>query len=90
MTAGHHPGYTMGMPTVWMKFQLPDEESEYLDAAFGTQMSLALWDIDEGLRTAIKYNSDDLPSEALEGVEHARNIVHDVLSERGLHRLLGY
>ena len=80
----------MHMPTVWMKFQLPEEEQEYLEASSSVAMSHALSCICEDLRSAIKYNPDKLSDEQREGVEHARNIVMDELSERGLLRLIGY
>lgn len=78
------------MPTVWMKFQLPEEEQEYLETSFGTALCHAMICICEDLRSAIKHNPHDLTAEQREGVEHARDIVMDELSERGLLRLIGY
>lgn len=78
------------MPTVWIKFQLPEEEQEYLEASFGTSFCHAMLRICEDLRAAIKYNPNHLTEEQQEGVEHARDIVMDELSERGLLRLIGY
>ena len=48
------------MPTVTIRYTLPDEQADYDAARLGTAACRTLWDIDQGLRSLLKHNE---PSE---------------------------
>ena len=43
------------MPTVTIRYTLPDEQSEYDAARLGSEALSALWDIDQWCRSRIKH-----------------------------------
>jgi phenylpyruvate tautomerase PptA (4-oxalocrotonate tautomerase family) len=48
------------MPTVTIRYTLPDEQHEYDAARLGRAACGTLWDIDQGLRSLLKHGE---PSE---------------------------
>jgi hypothetical protein len=46
------------MPELTIKYQLPEEENEFRYANNGLNYLLTLYDIDQYLRSQIKYNGD--------------------------------
>lgn len=51
------------MPTVTVRYRLPDEQADYDAARLGNQMASVLWDIDQRLRALLKHGQ---PSEETE------------------------
>ena len=49
------------MPTVTIRYTLPDEQAEFDAAQLGSKMAALLWDIDQHCRTVVKYEQE--PSE---------------------------
>lgn len=43
------------MPTVTLRYRLPDEQGEYDAARLGSEALAALWKIDQWCRNRIKY-----------------------------------
>ena len=43
------------MPTAILRFTLPEEESEFNAASQGRAAKVALWDIDQRLRSLLKH-----------------------------------
>lgn len=43
------------MPTATLRFTLPEEESEFKTAQQGRAAKVALWDIDQRLRSLLKH-----------------------------------
>jgi hypothetical protein len=64
------------MPHVTLKFTLPEEEPEFRYATLGRDALLALWDVDQRCRSALKYGE---PSE--ETAEMLREIREMIPSE---------
>ena len=48
------------MPTATLRFQLPEEEAEFRSATQGRAAKVALWEIDQRLRSLLKHGE---PSE---------------------------
>lgn len=70
------------MPTVTMSFNLPDEREEYLQASQGTDAHLVLWDLDQWLRSKIKYTElSDVEEQCFDAT---RKHLHDLLTERNV------
>lgn len=49
------------MPTVTIRYRLPDEQADYDAARLGSQMASLLWDIDQHCRKVVKHEME--PSE---------------------------
>jgi hypothetical protein len=45
------------MPTVTLRYRLPDEQAEYDAARLGSEALAALWDIDQWCRNRIKHET---------------------------------
>ena len=43
------------MPTVTIRYSLPDEQHQYDAARLGIKMAIALWDIDQRCRALLKH-----------------------------------
>lgn len=54
-----------------LKFQLPDEQSEFKDAQDGTKLRCLLWELDQHLRNEIKHNNKPY--------EEVRTFLHECL-----------
>ena len=51
------------MPTVTIRYSLPDEQADYDAARLGRQMVAVIWEIDQRLRSLLKHGD---PSEETE------------------------
>ena len=51
------------MPTITVRYSLPDEQADYDAARLGRDACAALWDIDQRLRSLLKHGE---PSEETE------------------------
>ena len=65
-----------------LEFNLPDERNEYLCAARGSQYVAALEELDNYLRSRLKY--EELDDSVYEALEKARNKLHEELGARDL------
>lgn len=66
-----------------LEFNLPDDEHEFNMAITGSKWSLVAWDIDQYLRTRMKYE-DSISDEQYKAVEAARKKLRDIISNYGL------
>ena len=68
-----------------LEFNLPEEEQEHKDALDGTAWKLAMWDLDQILRNALKYGSEDRCENNRDAVfEYIRKELHDTLEHHKL------
>jgi hypothetical protein len=68
------------MPEAVLKFKLPEEEQEHRDAIEGTSWKLAMWDLDQILRKALKYGSSELCEDSRDAAfEYIRKELYDSL-----------
>lgn len=63
------------MPQITIQYNLPDENHEYECARLGRQMSAALWDIDQRLRSILKHG--DPSAETAQLAEEIRQMIRD-------------
>ena len=61
------------MPTVTIRYTLPDEQAEYDAARLGSEALAALWDIDQWCRDRIKHG-DPVAGE-LHALEYVRAMI---------------
>lgn len=68
-----------------LKYDLPDEQSEFEDAVNGTKWKLSMWELDQWLRAQYKYMPDVEYSEAAyNAYEKSRERLFEILNENGL------
>jgi hypothetical protein len=61
-----------------------DDRQAHLRAVKSLDMVLVLWEMDQELRSKIKYASDDTPDDVINTYEKIRTNLHQLLSEHGL------
>jgi hypothetical protein len=64
-----------------LEFNLPEEDDEFRTAVDGHRWRLVVTDLDEALRTSLKYNEDEKHHS---GLLEARNTLNRLLEEYGL------
>jgi hypothetical protein len=67
------------MPKATLEFNLPEEEQEHRDAIEGTMWKLAVWDLDQILRDALKHGCDQCEDKRDAAFEHIRKELHTIL-----------
>lgn len=65
-----------------LKFNLPEEGVGYLSAINGGKWKAVVWDIDQSLRSKIKYES--ISDDALKHLEDIRSSLHEFIGSYGL------
>ena len=63
------------MPTVTIRYTLPDEQRDFDAARLGNQMQVALWDIDQRCRALLKHG--DPSEETARLAEEIRQMIRD-------------
>lgn len=61
------------MPTVTIRYTLPDEQAEYDAARQGAEAKSVLWDIDQRLRSLLKHGEPGKEAERL--AEQIRDMI---------------
>lgn len=69
-----------------LKFNLPEDTYEFNSAVNGAKYRSSLFDLDQTLRSKIKYN-ENLTHEQMEIYEEIRNLLHEVLEDNGVNNL---
>jgi len=67
-----------------LEFNLPEEQEQFEDASNGWKWSHAMWQLDQYLRTKVKYASDDAHEESIHAFAEAREELHRILREDNL------
>ena len=67
-----------------LKFNLPEEQTEFNNAVNGAKWSLVAWELDQWLRSQIKYSPDEMSQEAYDAFEQCRDKLHEIKGEYGL------
>ena len=62
-----------------LKYNLPEEQEEFLTAQNGSTYKLILWELDQWLRNKIKYEDIDNIK-----TQEVRDKLHDLLLENGI------
>ena len=64
-----------------LEFNLPEEHDEHLNALQGLSWQMALYEVDQHLRSIVKHG-DDLHKG--EWAQEIRDLIYDKLADRGL------
>ena len=68
-----------------LKFDLPDDKTEFEVASKAMDWSILAWDIDQYIRNRLKYQTEKLQTtSANEELELLRNELHDLMEVSGL------
>lgn len=67
-----------------LEFNLPEEQEYFEDASNGWKWQHAMWQLDQFLRTKVKYASDDASEESINAFQEARDELHRILNEENL------
>ena len=63
-----------------LKFNLPEDEVEYKNAVKSSNMYTALWEIDQWLRSQLKYN-DSLTQEEYDTYQKTREEFYRIINQ---------
>ena len=68
-----------------LKFDLPDDKTEFESATKAMDWAILAWDIDQYIRNRLKYQSEKLDtSSANKELELLRNELHELMEDNGL------
>lgn len=68
---------------VTLEFTLPEEREEMEQAVKGHEYAAALVELDNNLRSLIKYNTE-LADDYVAGLQRARDILHQSIADHGV------
>jgi hypothetical protein len=72
------------MAKVTLEFDAVEEAHEIRDALDGWKWKMAMWDLDQELRSTLKYQ-DDLSPELDQAYESLRKKIREILDNHNLH-----
>jgi len=61
-----------------LKFTLPDEQSDFELAVNGYKWSLVAWELDQWLRSQIKYAPEEMSQDVYDAFEQCRDKLHEI------------
>ncbi len=72
------------MPVATLTFNLPEEEPEFRQAVNASSWQLICWELDQHLRSEVKYASDETPEVVTEALQLVREFLREQMIENGL------
>ena len=72
------------MPELTIKYQLPEEEVDFRYASNGVNYLLALWDMDQYLRSEIKWNGDSYTDKEYELLGNIRDQLYRCVAKHNV------
>ena len=67
-----------------LKFDLPDDQDEYVIATQASAMHSVLWDMDQWLRSQTKYAPDDMSEDTYKAFELCREQLREFINNNGI------
>ena len=67
-----------------LKFNLPDDHTEFDSAIRGLDWSHAMWDLDQWLRSQIKHPAEGMSDDTYKAFEDTRDKLYEILNENQL------
>jgi hypothetical protein len=71
------------MAKATITFTLPEEQVDFHDAVHASDYKMVLWDLDQRLRSKLKYD-DSLNQSAADAYQEARDMLHGYLNDYGV------
>ena len=72
------------MPIATLTFNLPEDQPEFRAAVNGQSWQALAWEIDQHLRSEVKYASDETPEAVIEALAKVREFLREQMNENGL------
>jgi hypothetical protein len=72
---------SMRRVTIEHVIRSPEDEKELMNQLKNADLRLAMWDYAQWLRSAIKYNSESLTAEEVNGIDKAREAFYQHLRD---------
>ena len=72
------------MGKVILEFDSFEEQDEIKKALDGYKWALAMWDLDNQLRSVVKYSGEDVSGDVVDFADKLREVIRDTLSGYGL------
>ena len=66
-----------------LKFDLPEDQDNFTAASHGMDYALTCWDIDQKLRSWLKYGHNF--ESADEALERVREVLTEIMDDNGVH-----
>jgi hypothetical protein len=67
-----------------LKFNLPEDHTEFELATKGNDWSHAMWELDQWLRSQTKHAPDTMSEDTFTAFEQTRDKLHEILQENSL------
>ena len=64
-----------------LEFDLPDDHDEFLKVSRASDLYLAIWDLDQWLRSQTKYAPDDMSEDSYKAYQDCRDKLRQLLNE---------
>lgn len=72
------------MAKALLEFNLPEDEKDFMLAVKAKELWLVLWEIDQELRSRIKYPSDSTSEEIIDALISIRDFLRESMSENNI------
>jgi hypothetical protein len=69
---------------VILKFNLPEEETEFNDAIQGSKLRSVFWEMDQWLRGLTKYAPDDMSPDSFESYTACREKLRELMRDENI------
>ena len=66
-----------------LEFNLPEDEEEFNVASKAMDWSLLAWDLDQMIRSLLKYHPEEYET-GEKALDHVREEIHNIMEEKGL------
>ena len=67
-----------------LEFNLPDDQSDFELATNGYKWSVVAWELDQWLRSQIKYAPEDMSQEVYDAFQQCRDKLHEIKEDYSL------
>jgi hypothetical protein len=66
-----------------LEFNLPEDSEEFNVASKSMEWAILAWDIDQMIRSLLKYHPDEYKT-GEQALEHVREEIYNIMEEKGL------
>jgi hypothetical protein len=67
-----------------LEFSLPDEQHEFNCAVNGRKMYSILWELDQWLRSNVKYSPDSMSEDEIKAYDKCRDQLRDLMLDESI------
>jgi len=67
-----------------LEFNLPDDQIDFEDAANGQKWSLAMWELDNWLRSQTKHPPEGMSDDTWKALDDTREKLYEIMTENAL------